>query len=236
MKKALDKSRYAIELEEGPLPIIIRKRPTSRRFVIRYQPLTHSLSLTLPRYASLRQGLDFVEEKRHWIASQLKEHAQKIPFADGQIIPVLGRNYTLRHIGGRGLVRIEGDLILVPGDADFMARRIREWLKNRARDAIVPLAHTKAAELGKTISRISLRDTVSHWGSCNRHHRLSFSWRLVFAPSHVLDYIVCHEVAHLDQLNHKPAFWKTVEKLCPEYETARQWLGKHGHTLYGYGL
>ena len=226
---------HTILINGTTLPIIIRKHPKSRRMVIRYQPLQHHVSLTLPRYVSIKQGLHFVEEKHDWLAEQLNEKISHMPFADGQIIPLMGRNFTLRHIGGRGLVRIEDDCIIVPGDESFMKRRVTEWVKQQARAEITKFAHEKAALIGKRIKKISLRDTSSRWGSCSHEGNLSFSWRLIFAPHEVLEYVVSHEVAHIKHLDHSPAFWSVVATLCPTYRNYRDWLKTHGQHLYAYG-
>lgn len=227
--------QHSLIIDSKPVPIRIRKRKTSRRMVIRYQPLHEYIGLTLPRYATIRQGLDFIRSKQEWIAQEVRMHAQKIPFEDGSSIPVLGQLQTLRYTGGRGVVFAEHDSIMVPGDAEFMARRVREWLKKAAQRHIACLAHEKAAELGVTITHIALRDTRSLWGSCNNAGRLSFSWRLVFAPPEVLDYVVCHEVAHLKELNHSKRFWEHVASLCPHWQTSRRWLSNYGGQLYRYG-
>lgn len=241
--------------------------------VIRYQALKQQVSLTLPRYVSIAKGLRFVEEKRGWIEKQLNEEARPVPFADGQMIPFMGKEYVIRHVGGRGVISLHppacggmkgGDdttmekpdvvetspppgatrhpppqagegIIIVPGEAEFLARRVREWLKRRAREEIVPRAEQKASEIGKRLKKISLRDTSSRWGSCSHDGNLSFSWRLIFAPAEVLDYLVCHEVAHLAHHNHGPAFWAAVRRLCPDYEKAQNWLKQHGRRLYAYG-
>ena len=89
--------------------------------------------------------------------------------------------------------------------------------------------------IGKTVAKITLRDTSSRWGSCSRGGNLSFSWRIVFAPREVLDYLVAHEVAHLKHPHHRSSFWQTVEQLCPQYKTHRAWLKTHGAGLYAYG-
>lgn len=216
-------------------PIVIRKHPKSRRMVIRYQPLQHHLCLTLPRYVSIRQGLHFVEEKRAWIERQIDEQPEHIPFTDGQVIPFHGTDYTLTHKGGRGVISIEDEKILVPGDKQFMERRVREWLKEKAREEITALAKKDAALIGKKIKKITVRDTSSRWGSCSHDGSLSFSWRLILAPDYVLKYLVSHEVAHLAELNHSPAFWAIVKELCPEYDQARRWLKTYGQRLYSYG-
>jgi predicted metal-dependent hydrolase len=230
---------YFVELAIGStvesLPVIIRKHPKSGRMVIRYHPIHHHVALTLPRYVSIKQGLHFVSEKREWLAQQIQTIQKTIPFEDGQEIPVLGKKYILTHVGGRGVVRIEDDRIIVPGDAAFMARRVREWLKRIARETITTIASAKAKIIGKNIKRISLRDTSSRWGSCSHNGCLSFSWRLVFAPYEVLDYVTCHEVAHLKHHDHSPAFWIAVGQLFPDYNNSKQWLKVNGGKLYTYG-
>jgi len=261
---------HTITIAGEPIPIVIRKHPRSRRMVIRYQALDHHLSLTLPRYVSIRRGLQFIEEKRGWIEHELKKAPRRVPFKDGQKIPYKGAEYVIRHIGGRGVVSIdtfplspreraggrdsphmrfslklphpnplpEGEgtkEILIPGDAEFLPRRLTEWLKRRAREDINTLAAEKAAAIGVRIKKISLRDTTSRWGSCSHDGNLSFSWRLILAPPEILDYLVSHEVAHIAQHNHSPAFWNLVERLHPDYKKAGLWLKRHGQGLYVYG-
>jgi len=233
-----NQARHCISLMTGEgveeLPIVIRKNARSRKMVIRYQPLQHHITLTLPRHIAISQGLDFVEEKRGWLEAQLRGTSKPVVFACGQVIPVLGKKYTVVHDGGRGVVRVEGELIIVPGEQAFLARRLRDWLKLQAREAIVQLAYEKSLQLGKPFRKVSLRDTHSRWGSCNHLGHLSFSWRLVFAPYEVLSYVVCHEVAHLQHMDHSPAFWQAVELLDPANKAARHWLKAHGSSLYAY--
>ena len=226
---------YTITINNEPLPIVIRKHPKSGRMVIRYHAIKHHVLLTLPRYVTIKQGLHFVAEKCEWISAQIQEKHPHVPFADGQIIPVLGKKYTLRHVGGRGVVRIEENNILVPGAIEFMERRVREWLRRLTRDTITLIAHAKAKIIGKTVKRVSLRDTSSRWGRCSHNGNLSFSWRLVFAPYEILEYVTCHEVAHLKHHNHSPAFWTQVAQFFPDYYNAKQWLKSHGQQLYAYG-
>lgn len=175
-----------------------------------------------------------MQEKKIWLERQLQEHAKRIPLADGQTIPVLGKEYALCHTGGRGVITIEDNRILVPGDADFMGRRLRDWLKRRLRAEITALASGMTQRIEKPLKRISLRDTISRWGSCSHKGDLSFSWRLVFAPHEVLAYVVAHEVAHMRHPDHSPAFWQQVEALHPGHERLRDWLKIHGYRLYAY--
>ncbi len=93
-----------------------------------------------------------------------------------------------------------------------------------------------ADALDVAIKRISVRDQSSRWGSCSNTGVLSFSWRLIFAPPFVLDYLAAHEVSHLVELNHSPRFWRLVKRLYPNVERAKVWLDVHGTDLHRYGV
>ncbi len=224
-----------IQFEELRLPIIVTKRKTSRRLILRYSPLRQCVSLTLPKSVSLKYGLNFVEQKREWIRLQLQKHSGNKGFVDGQIIPVLGENLTLKYVGGRGIISEASGALQVHGANEFMARRVRSWLQKKCKIEIMRMADIYAARLGVKLGKISLRDTSSRWGSCSHDGNLSFSWRLIFAPIEVLHYVVAHEVAHIREHNHSPAFWAYVAQICPNWKHSRDWLKKHGTSLYNYG-
>jgi predicted metal-dependent hydrolase len=227
--------KYKIAIHNQTFPVFIRRHKTARRIVLRYQPLRGAIGLTLPRYATLRQGLDFLASKQEWIAGEVLQHRRKIDFCDGVIIALFGNEYVLRHVGGRGTVTQQDNVLHVHGEAEFMARRVRDWVKHSAYETISSLAQEKAKQIDVCIKKISVRDTGSHWGSCTSTGRLSFSWRLAFAPKEVLEYVVCHEVAHLVELNHSKAFWQIVARMCPHWQASRRWLSQHGAGLYLYG-
>ena len=229
-------NKYFIDLGEIRLPILIKKHRTSRRLIVRYQPLQKSLSLTLPQATSIKQGLHFINEKQEWILRQLAQYSNAGSFSDGQIIPILGKDIRLEHIGGRGLVSEEEGVLLVHGDIEFMEHRVRKWLIKKAREEIITLTEGFSGILAVKIGNITLRDTSSRWGSCSHDGNLSFSWRLVFAPYEVLAYVVAHEVAHIREHNHSAKFWALVEQLHPEFNVAQSWLKKHGKSLYMYGV
>ena len=96
------------------------------------------------------------------------------------------------------------------------------------------VAQSEAVALGVRPGRIVVRDQRSRWGSCSRKGTLSFSWRLVLAPHDVLDYVVVHEVCHLVEHNHSPAFWALVRRRRPRYDEAKSWLAEHGWELLAY--
>jgi predicted metal-dependent hydrolase len=158
--------------------------------------------------------------------------------APGAKLPFRCQTHEIRHGGTRGALPVWRDeaarLIWVTGRAEHAPRRIADFLKREARALCEARALDYAAVVGVAPSRITMRDTASRWGSCSASRAISFSWRLIFAPDFVRDYVVAHEVAHLKEMNHGPRFWKLVEKLNPDVAAAQAWLQTHGRNLQRY--
>lgn len=207
-----------------------------RNISLRLDEKNGQVQLVLPRFVSRAEGLRFVREKARWVLRQIDSLPPRIAFADGAQFCLMGQDVTIRHRpGARGVVWREGDDIHVAGQAEHLPRRMNDWLKREARLEILHRAEHYAARIGARFSQLSLRDTRSRWGSCTEDGHLSFSWRLIFAPEFVLDYVVAHEVAHLVELNHSARFWRLVELICPHAERARSWLKQNGLSLHRYG-
>ena len=121
------------------------------------------------------------------------------------------------------------------GDPAHVARRVTDFLKREARRDLEAAVARHAEALGVRPRSITIRDTVSRWGSCSTTGALNFSWRIVLAPPDVLDYLAAHEVAHLKEMNHSERFWALVEQLMPGMEAQRDWLRMHGAGLHAVG-
>jgi hypothetical protein len=106
--------------------------------------------------------------------------------------------------------------------------------RREARARITLIAQSEARALGVEYERITLRDQRTRWGSCSSSGALSFNWRLVLAPHDVLDYVVVHEVCHLVEHHHGPAFWKLLERRRPAYRESKRWLDEYGWEILAY--
>lgn len=225
-----------IELGGREVALVVRRSPRARRVALRIPGHDDSVELVLPPRAAESDGLAFLQSRAGWVLERLARMPARIPFVEGSQLPLGGEPHLLRHIGGRGVpVSVEGGEILVTGQPEHMARRVGNWLRTEARHRIEPGAHRMADAIGHQVTRITIRDQKSRWGSCARGGRLSFNWRLVLAPTWVLDYVVAHEVAHLAQPNHSPAFWAVVDRLNGNAKAGRNWLRQHGMGLHRYG-
>ena len=228
-------SQHTIQIDGEAVPLTVRRHPQARRLILRINESGDGAVVTIPTYARVRDGVEMAERKAVWIKHQLSKRQNDIAFADGVQVPYLGELHTVRHDpSGRG-VRVEAGEIIVAGRIEHLPRRLSDWFKAQARAEIACRAHAKARDVNKRIARISIRDTRSRWGSCGAGGTLNFSWRLVLAPDHVLDYVVAHEVAHLIHRDHGEAFWAQTDQLCARMDEARDWLNAFGRDLHRYG-
>ena len=123
---------------------------------------------------------------------------------------------------------------ILSGTVILVGKRSGRPIRAVPPDRLAAASDHYAALLGRRHTRLTLRDTRSRWGSCSAKGALGYSWRLILAPPDVLNYVAAHEVAHLAQMNHSPAFWAEVARLMPDYETPRAWLRREGGALHRY--
>lgn len=220
----------------------VRRHRQARRYTLRIQAATREVILTIPPRGTLKEAREFAQKHGGWIAMRLGRLPEATPFAHGVTIPLRGVQHRIEHRPGmRGTVWAEANgegekLLCVAGNAPHVHRRIGDYLQREAKRDLEIASRRFAAKLGVTVKRVAVRDQSSRWGSCSTTGLLSYSWRLILAPSIVLDYLAAHEVAHLVEMNHSPRFWRLVQRLCPNHERAKTWLDIHGSDLHRYGL
>lgn len=235
MPLRLDAPR-SLRLATREVPLEVSRHPRARRITLRLNPAGDGVRLVLPRRTPVQEALQFAERNAGWILKHLEKVPARVPFAPGAVIPFLGEDHLIAHDAAARLgVSREGRVIRVSGLPEHLPRRVEDFLKREARAEIGARARDKAARIERRVGRLSLRDTRSRWGSCNSNGDLNFSWRLILAPEHVLDYVVAHEVAHMVHLNHSRRFWKLAGALSQDMPAAKAWMERHGAQLWRYG-
>ena len=199
--------------------------------------------VTLPVQCDLGEAGSFISRNIEWVRERLDSLPRPVPFCDGALLPLRGEFHRIVFTGkrepGRVVQRQAGAVGLpelrVSGRAEHAARRLRDWLFEEARRDLDARVIHHARNLGVAPKRIAVRDQATRWGSCSTTGVLSFSWRLVLAPSRILDYVAAHEVAHLAEMNHGPKFWALVQRTMPTMNEAKGWLQLYGLDLHQYG-
>ena len=225
-------------------PVEIRRHPTARRLTLRVSRTQRSVVLTIPRNSDFREADKFLARSLDWVRERLEGVPVPVSFAAGAMIPLRGVPHEIVVAGpgtGRAIVEVapgrngRPPQLIVTGSFEHASRRLKDWLVAEASRDLDARVTAHARNLKVRARRITLRDQKSRWGSCSSTGQLSFSWRLILAPSFVLDYVAAHEVAHLAEMNHGPRFWRLVKATMPALDEAKVWLRCHGIDLYRYG-
>lgn len=213
-----------------PIEVTLRHSARAKRLSLRVSHLDGRVTLTLPRSAAEREGITFLQTKETWLRDHLQAMKPATLVRVGQFVPFRGRAMQIVPGAGRRAC-LAGGRIAVSAHAPA-AMQVKALFRHMARDALAQASDRYAGQLGRSYARLSIRDTRSRWGSCSSQGGLMYSWRLIMAPPAVLEYVAAHEVAHLVEMNHQPAFWDVVAELCPDYAQHRRWLREEGDQLH----
>lgn len=223
-----------------------RLRRSSRRRTIGISVSPKGVTVAAPTGTPEAVITGFVQQKQGWVLRKLamfQQREQDIPdpqYHQGERLPLLGESLELDLAPGlKGGVQLQGQRLLVPTDPRWseaqrlpaLQRRIHHWYRDYARAHFTAASGDLAARMGLRFAEVRVRRTRSKWGHCTSQGVLQYNWLLLTAPRAVADYVVAHEVCHLAQPNHSPAFWRLVESVCPEHRRLRQWLKENGHRL-----
>lgn len=212
--------------------IVVQRNRKANRLRLKVDPMRDRVVLTIPHRCTLNRADEFLREKKAWLMEEIDMLPPRIPLTFDMTLPIIGKDTKIIPSTRRSRVKSVLPILATATRCEDTVKRI---LKHRLMAYVVQRAEKYADLVGKDIKRIRLVETTTRFASCSPHGVLAFSWRLVFAPKPVIDYVIAHEVAHLRELHHGPKFWELVEEICPNYERQRMWLKKEGLQLFRYG-
>ena len=240
------------------IPYAVRRSDRARRARIVVD--RDGVEVVVPRRMPLREVAPFVAEKQEWIErtrrryERAQEQGPLVDLRDDGTVPLLGCDVPLRvrvepgrvrdHVALRGTpchgtgpqleLAAPAELHVAVGRAGKAHLRdtLERWYRRRAHTEIAPRLDAATARAGTAYTRLTIRGQRTRWASCSDNGGMSFNWRLLLAPEPVLDYVVEHEVAHLEVMGHSRRFWALVERRCPDYRQHERWLRRYGSTLH----
>jgi predicted metal-dependent hydrolase len=175
-----------------------------------------------------------LQEKSGWILNKLQarkaNQVDAIAWEDGEHLLFLGHDIRLsivQNSSNKALVYDGNTLSLLTSEPDnqkLIQRKVIQWYQKQADLDFRRRLEILAAKLGVATPTLSLSNAKSRWGSCNSCGEVRLNWRLLQAPPHIINYVICHELAHLKQMNHSAKFWAVVESLFPHYKLAEKEL------------
>ena len=197
------------------------------------------LRMAVPEGCATEAMAEFAREKRFWILTKLAEkESLRQPigtkeFVAGEGFPYLGRSHRLRLVEGQEvpLKLSRGCFCLDRSQAAEGRQHFLDWYRDRGRRWLEPRVVSWALRMDVTPTRIEVADLGYRWGSCGEQGRISFHWATILLPPSIVTYVIVHELAHLTERNHTPAFWALVERALPDYERRKRWLAEHGGAM-----
>jgi predicted metal-dependent hydrolase len=226
------------------MSIAYRIRRSGRARYARINVGGDGVEVVVPDRFPLREVQPFVDQKRPWIERTLRRMAEsqsEVPrprLEDGGEAPYLGERLALRvrveagrkrpHVARRGR---ELRVVVARSGREAVTDALERWYRRRARSEVGRRLDIATERAGVSYASLQIRGQRSRWASCSPSGRMSFNWRLLLAPAEILDYVVEHEVVHLEVPDHSERFWGLLATRCPEWREREDWLRSHGHAL-----
>lgn len=218
-------------VDVGPhrMPIVYRRHARARNYVLRLH-LNKTVHVTVPCQGTKKFARQFVASRKGWLEKQWRilESRQSPPqvLRAGMEILLHGEAVVLEVCQGEEQweLRFGPERASFRGPVGNLRPALEQHLHSLARTVLVRRVEELAREHFSQVGRVVIRNQKSRWGSCSCRGTISLNWRLIQLPPAVRDYIIVHELMHLRELNHSPRFWAQVEKACPDYRRAEEWL------------
>jgi predicted metal-dependent hydrolase len=225
-----------LQIDGAAVEVELRYNQRSKSMRLRLDRLQKRAILTLPPRTTNFEVSAFLERSKTWLLKRLDQHLCRVPFINGNCIPIFGQDCIIHYAAApQSKIELEGPRLFMQGPTENLSLALKTWLKHHAHNYLNQRCQDYAKQVGKKINYIRVREVKSRWGSCSHEANLSFSWRLVFAPLPVVDYVCAHEVAHLVEMNHSRQFWAVVESMCPNPKIHIHWLKQNSTRLFSYG-
>ncbi len=232
----------SVSLDGRRVGYTIRVSPKAKRLRIGVTPEA-GLVVIAPRGFDLSQLPDLLKTKERWILRHVEQaELMKLRCAPSALenraqLPYRGGSLTLRvttHGSEDGAASRRDGVLQVrlsPTGGGSLRPLVEAWYRAEARRIITERVDALATQFEVSYGKIYIRNQRARWGSCSSRRNLSINWRLIMAPPEIMDYILIHELTHLEQMNHSARFWQLVAARCPDYRIRQVWLKERGATL-----
>jgi len=221
--------------------IAYRLRKSDRKTTSIFIERDGEVSVIAPKPFDMQRIEQIIEKKRRWIYKNLAEwedlnrtrvHRE---YVNGESFLYLGRNYRLNILDEQA--KDEQSEALAFKNNQFWLKKteivkapehFKQFYKTRLQDKLKPRIKLYQAKMGLQAENVRILELKNRWGSCTSKGIINLHWKCAMLPMSVLDYIVVHELAHINHPNHSAAFWRTVEKVLPNYQEQKSWLKFNG--------
>lgn len=208
------------------VPVTVRVSAKAKR--VRLRVIESEIELVLPRRAKISEA-EVLAFGANWLARTWRRlESRRLAAGSGEVVRVAGEPVQLNWGQAPPLPT---DFKVIAADVESARLAFAKTMLTLAKRRLPSVVARESARLGLHPARVTVRQQATRWGSCSFKGGVSLNWRLVMAPTFVMDYVVVHELCHLKHMNHSREFWALVGHSFPRYREAERWLKAHGHEL-----
>lgn len=232
---------------QTPDGISVEVKRTNRRKTVSLSVRDGEARILVPRFITQSRIVDFINRKSDWIREKCEDHLQRPKmepkiFNDGEQFLYLGRHYALQVTqGSSACVKMWRGKLMVWIDVarddkkrrGQVRRQLVDWYQKCALERFLKRTqyYSKVLKVNVDPKTVGIRQYRSRWASCSSEGILRFNWKVIMAPSWVVDYVVVHELSHLIHFNHSLRFWRCVGAAIPDYQMAQLWLKENAYRM-----
>ena len=221
------------------LNIDIKK--TNRKKTVSFQIEKGIVKILVPKHLDKSRIDKLIKSKSKWIKTKLSKVDQILPYrkkdyVSGEDFLYLGKHYRLKILKGKKYnIELTDKYLKITIKShtkdNKIKRLLKKWYFNNADNYLSELTNEISKKTGLNYRSVKVRNYKSRWGSCSSNGKIYYNWKIIMAPTRIIKYVVCHELAHLKVHNHSPKFWMLLRSMCQNLDDAKSWLIKNKNTL-----
>ena len=224
---------HIISYKKQSIRLLIKKNKLSRNYKLTFDKKNMCGLVSIPYYVSFKSGLEFANENIEWLYREINKILPLVLIGHNSSLVIMGKKMkVIFEVGNTNKFFIKNNKITIISHNNMHKKILKKWIIDQI------LLHSKhyvdsvSKSLRLNINAIKISNSFNYWGSCNTLGIIHLNWRLIFAPTKVLEYIIVHELCHLKEFNHTKNFWMLVKRFCPNYKDQILWLKKNENYLY----
>ncbi len=224
---------HIISYKKQNIRLLIKKNKLSKNFKLTFDKKNLRGLVSIPHYVSYKSGLKFANENIEWLYNEIKKILPLVLIRHNSFLLILGeKKQVIFEEDNLNKILVKSNNIIIKSHNNSHKKILKKWIVDQILIYSRNYVDIVSKSLSLNIKAIKISNSFNYWGSCNSAGVIHLNWRLIFAPTQVLKYIIVHELCHLKEFNHTNNFWMLVKKFCPDYKNQISWLKKNDIDLY----
>ena len=224
---------HYISYNKKSIQLLIKKNKLSKNYKLTFDKKNLRGLVSIPYYVSFKSGFEFANENVKWLYEEINKILPLVPIKHNTSLLIMGKRMKIIFEEDNfNKVNIKNNKIIIISNKDGHKKIFKKWIVCQILNQSKNYVDIISKSLDLNIKAIKISNSFNYWGSCNSAGIIHLNWRLIFAPTKILKYIIVHELCHLKEFNHTKNFWLLVKKFCPDYKNQILWLKKNDSYLY----